>query len=123
MKQVYIKTIEQTEIGKIKLPKGITVKVFGDTIFISFDPEIKDCISLTSVISKFDQFFNTSNLQIDGILEIFQIHFKIDKECNHVNCSKHENYNTWTFYTKEVKEIPVKDKLDGMSTVIDVFEE
>lgn len=122
MKQVFIKTIDQKEIGRIKLPKGISILRYSNTIKLTISSEIKDCISNTSILLKFKDFFNISNIECTNMINM-ELSFKIDKEVNQINLSKHGNYNTWTFYTTEIKEVPVTNKLDGMSAIIDIFAE
>lgn len=121
MKEVYIKTIGLKEIGRIKLPKGVTVSRSAFNILhIKIASEIENYTIFYSILCKFKEIFDITHVNLDSILR--EIDFHVDNEqINQINCSKHENYNTWTFYTKEVKEIPVTNKLQGIAIIRDLF--
>lgn len=117
MKKVIIKTVEEKEIGRVKLPKGIEL-VLNDYLTYNVSEEIH------WYINRFNVNYN--------ILKALYGHVKRTSESDkwtfpyetvRMNCSKHGDYNTWTFYTTEIDETLVKDKLEGMTVILDAFEE
>lgn len=115
MKRVYIKTIEQQEIGRIKLPKGVELTLNKTCLKVNIVDEVFPFISRINMNQAIESCVKDYGHYIGNLGFVFY------NDNVQMNCSEHDNYNTWTFYIQEIKEIPVENPLEAFSILTDAL--
>lgn len=114
MKQVKIVVTEQQEIGRIKLPKGVYLKIENNNLILNTNPYISEFVKRDRIFDSLNKLL--ANYRVPSCIDAIGVTSEVT-----VNLSKHGDYNTWTFYTQTEKEIPVKSDLQGTFNLIEIF--